>query len=107
MGVVSAANTNASVAPASGLSLNDGFKLVNWTFSTSYTTGGEALTVPGFTTIDAVIVTATAQPGAAAGSYIWNSATGKIQAFVSTTGAEVAATTNLSTYTLQLLVFGR
>lgn len=107
MGVVSNPLPGASISAASGLSLADGFKVVTFNFSASYTTGGEAIVVPGFTTIDAVFIQASAQPAAAAGSYIWNPTTSKLQAFVSTTGAEVAATTNLSTYTLTLLVFGR
>lgn len=97
----------ATALPASGLSLQDGIKVCTWTFSTSYTTGGEALSVPGITTIDGVFIVPTAIPAAAAGVFAWNAATGKIQAFVATTGVEVANAVNLSTYTLTLLVFGR
>lgn len=108
MGVVSAVVTNASVVPGSGLSLQDGWKYATWTFSNSYTTNGEALSVPGFTTIDAVLITGGATASTAAASVFgWDPVNNKIKAYVGSTGVEVANTTNLSTITLNLLVFGR
>lgn len=107
MGTVAAPVATASVAPASGLSLADGWKVVDFTFSNSYTTNGEALTVPGFTTIDTVIITPSAIPSAVAGIFSWDQANQKIKAFVATTGVEVANAVNLSTFVLHLVVFGR
>lgn len=106
MGTISAPNAFAKVDAASGLSLASGFKVVEFTFSNSYTTNGEALTVPGFTTIDTVIITPSAIPGAAAGLFSWDAANGKIKAYVATTGVEVANAVNLSTYKVWVVVFG-
>jgi len=99
------ATPNLNARPRGGTSLVDGVKVVDFTPSTSYPTGGEPITPAslGFTTIDFVIVSKTSITD---NSFGWDYTNNKLVISVGSTGAQVANTTNVSTATVRLLVFG-
>lgn len=71
--------------------------------STSYATGGDTLNIPS--DIGALKGVFVAPMADGTRYYSWNGSTStpKIQSYVQATGAESAATTNLSTVTLQVM----
>lgn len=75
------------------------------TGESSYSTGGTALLASdfGLTRLDYVIA-----GGTAAGTrwYAWNAATGKLLAFTSSTGAQVANTTDVSADKVSVVAVG-
>lgn len=76
------------------------------TFSSSYTTGGEAITAGqcGLASLFAAVPMITTPAAGAAVEVSYNRATGKLQAFTST--AEVGAGTNLSALVCDVLCLG-
>lgn len=78
-----------------------------WTGPASYATGGEDVSpsVFGLGKVIALVL-AVITDGTSVRIGAWNIATGKLQWMVPSTNVEVANTTNLSTFTGTLIVFG-
>lgn len=81
-------------------------KLFNVTLDTSYPTGGTAITAAqlGLTTLTTIV----ASPATATGTWTlsWNQATGKLMAFVYTTGVEVANTVAMNAQFAVIAAYG-
>lgn len=87
-------------------------RIVKWTGPSTYTTGGDAFSANGIATIEALIpagMARNATTGAIGLAY--DHATGKIQAFwdngAAAPSVEVTNATDLSAYTVRLLVLGK
>ena len=74
------------------------------TFDNSYPTGGEAIAA-GDAGLGAIQFAVTG--GNTANTFAWDYTNGKLLAYVRTTGAEVANTTDLSTTTIRVRFEGR
>jgi hypothetical protein len=81
----------------------------SFTFSSSYTTGGESLDIGKYFTGDIAgirrVVFGSFPVTATVASVQYVQSTGKVKAFVAA-GTEVAAETNLSTVTVEFVAFG-
>jgi hypothetical protein len=91
-------------------------RLIKWTGPSTYTTGGDALAVNGISTIEAAIPCGAAIDVATTGAIVlrYNEATGKVLAYWGEYAAgasgdliEIANGTDLSGYSVRLLVLGK
>lgn len=96
---------NLNSLPRGGRPVVDGFRVVDFTPSTSYPTGGEPITPAslGFTTIDFVQVS---PKTVLANLTSWDYTNNKLIFTVASTGAQVANAVDLSTFPVRLLVWG-